>query len=278
MRLLFATILWTAFTLSAFSQGNYEIQVYGSDTVESHSTMLEVHSNFTAQGTKPVSGSKFTAALQVPTNRAQHETLEITRGINDWFEVGSYIFTSYESGNGYQYVGSHIRPRVRAPESWNLPVGLSLSMEIGYQRPIFSPDTWSWEIRPIIDKKFGRWYFAFNPALEKSLHGPGEGNGFEFAPNVKGSYDFTGKITGGLEYYGSLGPVGDFDPAHEQQHMFFPAIDLNLSPRWELNFGVGIGATASTDHIIVKMILGRRFGGRSNEQGKGKSPVKPSNE
>ena len=45
-------------------------------------------------------------------------------------------------------------------------VGVSLSMEVGDERPLFSPDTWTWEIRPIIDKKTGRWYFAVNPALE----------------------------------------------------------------------------------------------------------------
>ncbi|HWT67454.1 MAG TPA: hypothetical protein VN151_15180, partial [Terracidiphilus sp.] len=46
---------------------------------------------------------------------------------------------------------------------------------------------------------------------------------------------------------------------HDQQQQVFPAIDLDLSPKWEFNFGVGVGATASTDHWIAKMILGRRF-------------------
>jgi hypothetical protein len=35
--------------------------------------------------------------------------------------------------------------------------------------------------------------------------------------------------------------------------------DLNVSPVWEINIGVAIGGTASTDHIIVKAILGGRF-------------------
>jgi hypothetical protein len=39
----------------------------------------------------------------------------------------------------------------------------------------------------------------------------------------------------------------------------FPAIDLNLSPKWEVNFGVGVGVTRSTDRLIAKMILGYRF-------------------
>jgi hypothetical protein len=39
----------------------------------------------------------------------------------------------------------------------------------------------------------------------------------------------------------------------------FAVTDLNVSPKWEINFGVGVGSTAGTDHLIVKGILGRRF-------------------
>jgi hypothetical protein len=38
-----------------------------------------------------------------------------------------------------------------------------------------------------------------------------------------------------------------------------PAIDLNLSPDWEFNFATGIGLTGGTDHLLVKMIVGRRL-------------------
>ena len=54
-------------------------------------------------------------------------------------------------------------------------------------------------------------------------------------------------------------PATEFLPGRLQQHQFFPAIDLNLSPKWEINFGVGAGVTSSTDHLISKMILGYRF-------------------
>ena len=67
------------------------------------------------------------------------------------------------------------------------------------------------------------------------------------------------KVAGGLEYYGALGPVTRFDPFREQQHQFIPSIDLNVSPKWEFTFGVGVGATSDTDHLIIKMIVGRRL-------------------
>jgi hypothetical protein len=241
------------FVTPASAQDNYEIQVYGSETVAPGHTMVELHSNFTIDGSKQVINGLY------PTNHAEHETVEITHGFTDWFEVGFYIFTSARSGQGWQWVGDHIRPRFRIPEKWRWPVGVSLSNEVGYQRRQFSTDTWTWEMRPIIDQKVGRWYWSFNPTFDKSIHGLSENQGFVFSPNFKFSYDFTPKIAGGLEYYGSLGPATDFLPVHQQQHQIFPAIDLNLAPQWEVNFGLGVGLTGSTDHLILKGIIGYRF-------------------
>jgi len=249
-----------ALTAVARGQENYEIQVYSYDTVQPHHTMVELHSNFTFEGTKTVVDGA------LPTEHAWHETVEITHGFNSWFETGFYIFTSARNGNGWDWVGDHIRPRFRIPESWHWPVDFSVSNEFGYQRPIFSSDTWTWEIRPIIDntsakeRNHGRWYWSINPTFDRSFHGPSKSRGFEFSPNFKFSYDLTPKIAGGLEYYGSMGPVTGFDPLRDQQQQVFPTIDLNLSPKWEFNFGVGVGMTRSTDHLIAKMILGYRFG------------------
>lgn len=244
-------LLCTCFFLRA--QGNYEIQVYGSDTVPPGRTMVEVHSNYTFEGFKT------TAFGVLPDEHQLHETLEITQGWNSWFETGFYLFTSWDPRIGYQWVGDHIRPRVRVPESWNWPVGVSLSTEIGYQRPIFSSDTWTWEIRPIVDKTIGPWYLAFNPALERSFHGTSVKVGVGFSPAVKVAYSVTKKLSAGFEYYGSVGPVFGFDPFYLQQQQLVPAIDYDFGPNWEFNLGVGVGITQSTDHLLVKMIIGRRF-------------------
>ncbi|HUL29852.1 MAG TPA: hypothetical protein VLZ03_05295 [Thermodesulfobacteriota bacterium] len=235
------------------AQENYEIQVYDSETETPGKVMVELHSNMAVKGTT----QKTEGVL--PTQHALHETLEVTYGFTPWFETGFYIFTSIQPGMGWQWVGDHIRPKVRVPESWDWPVGVALSTEFGYQRRKFSTDTWSIEIRPIIDKKIGRWYLSFNPVLGRSLKGDGTNRGFEFNPNFKISYEFSSKISGGFEYYGSLGPLSGFDPLKEQKHQIFPVVDLNLGADWELNFGVGMGLTSSTDRLIIKTIVGRRF-------------------
>lgn len=235
------------------AQTNYEIQVYGADTVEPGVTMVELHSNFTFSGSKTIIDG------MVPTNHAEHETLEITHGWNDWFETGFYVFTSYNPGYGYAWVGDHIRPRVRVPESWKWPVGVSISIEFGYQRAFYAGDTWDFEIRPIIDKQMGKLYVAVNPALERSFHGPTVPGGVGLSPSFKAGYDFTKVVNAGIEYYGDLGPLKKFDPIGEQEQQIVPAMDLNFSKNWEFNAGMGIGVTHGTDHLVLKFIVGRRL-------------------
>lgn len=239
---------------NAAAQGNFEIQVYGSETTPPDTTMVELHSNAAIRGTTPQNAGSIR-----PTQDAVHETLEVTRGWTPWFETGGYIFTSIQPDQGWEWVGVHLRPRVRAPEDWGLPVGLGLSVEVGYQQSTYSLDTWTIEIRPIIDKQIGPWYFAFNPVLDQSLKGPGTRTGIEFSPQAKIGFDLTKVVSPGIEYYGGLGPIGGFLPARQQQQLLFAVVDLNVDPKWEFNFGVGVGLTHDSDGLILKLILGRRF-------------------
>src|ERR1019366_1704369 len=92
-----------ACAFSAHAQGNYEIQVYGADTVPPGNLMVELHSNFTPEGQKNTIDGVY------PTNHQEHETLELTQGLTSWSEVGFYVFTSEQAGHGIQWVGDHIR-------------------------------------------------------------------------------------------------------------------------------------------------------------------------
>jgi hypothetical protein len=234
------------------AQDNYEIQVYGSETVAPHQVMVELHSNYTFSGLAGEAGL-------APSQHALHETVEITFGLTPWFEIGTYLFTDLQSGYGFGVVGTHVRPRVRAPAAWHWPVGVSLSQEVGYARQPYTADSWTWEIRPIVDQTRGRFYWSLNPSLDLVLSGPGRARGLTFAPNAKISYDLTHTVTAGLEYYGSVGTVTHFDPRAAQSHAIFPTLDLNFGPEWECNLGVGFGLTPATDPVVGKLILGRRL-------------------
>jgi len=237
------------------AQDNYEIQVYGSPTVPRGVTIYELHSNFTRLGRRVTSPDG-----ELPTFHAVHETVEITRGFTDWSELGFYWFMSKPDRQGLQWVGTHLRPRFTAPESWGLPVGLSLSQEIGYARARFAADTWTYELRPIIDKEMGKWYLSLNPVLGKSLRGPNSSVPFEFTPQANIGYDLTPKINVAAEYYGASGTIKRLDPIAEQEHMLFGAVNLDWGPAWEFNIAYGTALTGAGDKSIIKMILGRRVG------------------
>ena len=246
---------------SLIAQENYEIQVYPSETIGDGNTMVELHSNFTRRGQQMQEGVR-------PTQHSFHETLEITHGFTSFFEIGFYQFTNIQKDFGFQWVGSHLRPRLSIPESWKWSAGLSLSTEIGYQRREYSTDTWTLEIRPIIDKDFKWVYLSFNPTIGKSLKGLNDTQSFNFEPNFKIAVHVNTKIDLGAEYYGSTGPLFNSPSVQNQEHMIYAALDLNLHPDWEFNLGTGWGLTNSTDGMIIKLILGHKFGNNGNSMEK----------
>lgn len=257
MRKAFVVIFLLFLIRNVFAQENYEIQVYASPTMTKGITMIEVHSNFTFAGEKNiVEGVN-------PTYHSLHETLEITQGITENIEVGFYLFTNYTDRYGYKIIGTHIRPRVSAPEKWNWPVGVSLSTEFGYQRRQYSTDTWNLEIRPIIDKQWGKFYLAFNPTFGISIKSDSNNHTPTFEPNLKASYTLN-KIALGVEYYGDVGLINDIPKLSQQSHAIFIVADLYVNPKWEINLGPGLGLTKNTDGFIFKLIVGRRISWRKN--------------
>jgi hypothetical protein len=205
-----------------------------------------------------LTGASCVTAL--PSNSyAEHETIEAVTGLTSWSEIGAYLFTSEQESPVARAVGGSVRYKVRAPGAWNWPVNIAISTELEYDDPRFSADRWTWELRPVIDKSFGRWYLSVNPTLERTLEGAGVPNGIEFSPSAKADFDFTGFVSGGVEYYGAYGKIGGFAPPQSRLQQFFGVVDLHFSALWEVNAGVGEGTTPATNHLVGKLILGRRF-------------------
>ena len=246
-------ICFTCLPFLLVAQDNYEIQVYGSQTQQKNSTIFELHSNYTFEGSSQIADGV------IPSNHALHETLEITQGITDNFEIGVYMFTNYTQGYGYKIIGTHIRPRIMAPEKWKLPVGLSLSAEIGYQDSAYSSETWNIEVRPIIDKTWEKLYVSFNPTFGIGLKSAYTNSTPVFEPNLKAAYSFFKNLALGIEYYGETGPVNEFESLPQQNHAIFIAADMLNNPHWELNAGLGFGMTNATDGLVFKLIVGRRI-------------------
>ena len=84
----------------ANAQADNEIQVYASPTVQKNWTIFELLSNYTFKGSEFLSDPK--------SANWTNETLEITHGVGQNFELGFYTFTGIAPGGGYQYLGNLI--------------------------------------------------------------------------------------------------------------------------------------------------------------------------
>jgi hypothetical protein len=238
----------------AAAQDLFEIQVYPYETVEPHNTMVEFHTNyFPSAHAEPPPG-------EFALHHQAHATLEVTHGFTPHFELAGYLVTApHVPGDAGEIAGVRIRPRVRFPELRNFPFKVSLSFELGFNARAFEPNTRTLELRPILERSDGRLYLSINPDLSAALKGPDSGKAPEFEPGVKVSWETIPKIALGVEYYGATGPITNFDRATNQRHLLFPTVDLNVSPDWELNFGIGRGLTDASPQWVLKSILGYRF-------------------
>ena len=196
---------------------------------------------------------------QIENSYVTHESIEAVTGLSSWSEIGASLFTNEQASPVVRPVGGSLRVKARAPATWNWPVNVAVSTELEYDDPSISADAWSLELRPVVDRAIGRWYVSVNPTIERTLRGAGVVNGLQFSPSAKASFDLTGLITAGVEYYGAYGKIGAFAPPDSRLQQIFGAVDLHFSALWELNAGVGAGTTPASNHLVAKLIFGRRF-------------------
>ena len=251
--LLFTIGLLFSISTVAHAQDTFEIQVYEYETVPKGKWNLETHFNFIAKGTKTPEGKV------APSDNQFHLTFELTRGITENFEMAGYLVLAHRPDGGLEYVGTRLRPRYSLPKKWGLPVDISLSAEVGLPREIYEENSVTLELRPIIEKKIGRFQMDFNPVIGRALRGPGKKE-WDFEPGVRFGYEVTKKFDLSLEYYGSTGPLGNALPTDEQVHQLYPGWDLQLNDNVVWNFGIGVGVTPAGNKLVYKSRIGILFG------------------
>ncbi|HEU5218800.1 MAG TPA: hypothetical protein VFU23_09080 [Gemmatimonadales bacterium] len=237
----------------AAAQDPFEIQVYEYATVPKGRWNLETHFNYTTRGTRLPEGTV------APSQGQSHLTFELTRGISDLFEMAGYVVLARRQGHGPDFVGWRLRPRVRAPETWKLPVRLSLSLEAGFPRDLYEEADATLEVRPIIERQFGRVLIDLNPVLGRSIKGPGSDDGWDFEPGARVGVSMNRVVELSVEYYGGLGAVGDFLPRAEQTHQFFGGGDFQVSETVVINAGLGLGVTDAGNRTVLKARIGWMF-------------------
>lgn len=230
----------------------YEIQVYSVETTPKGKLTLELHSN----GSVNTVGRLAKDELR---RHEIHETIEATYGLLPNLEIGQYFAMAKLIGGRFGYAGSRTKLHFGFgdPDEW--PIAFGGNMEIAYMRRQADPNALSMELRPILQKNFGKLSLVADFAFEKALTGPGTHDGFGLLPSASISYELLPWLTPAIEYYGDIGPLRKVLPTKQQQHFIVPTLNLDLVKQLELNFGVGFGTTQASRGVFIKSIIGWTF-------------------
>lgn len=104
-----------------FAQDNYEIQVYNSELLAAHSTMFELHSNWTAEGSRAAAGSGSPAKAPSPLTMQSMKlwrspTVSLTGLRPDFTSLPVTIQVSALS------MWAATSAPAAAPQEWHLPI------------------------------------------------------------------------------------------------------------------------------------------------------------
>ena len=230
----------------------YEIQIYPTGTEPVGHLSLELHSNTVSTAT----GVDARSAL----NPYQvHETLEATYGVWNFLEVGQYLCTAKLSEGHYEYAGARTKVHFRLPFTDEWPIQAGGNVELDYMRRAAEENPLTFELRPILQGSYARFTLIGNFAFEKPFSGPATHRGVQFSPSGSLTYELSKWITPAVEYYGDMGPLQVIPGVQRQQHFIVPAANLHLLPQLELNLGVGIGLTRTSNGLFLKSIVGWTF-------------------
>jgi len=240
--------------LSLYAQDPFEIHVYEYEPLPRGQFTYEAHTNWVVQGSTSSDGP-----LAV-TNHQFHFSSEVTAGVTDWFRGAAVLLTALRPGDTLDYAGFRVLPHFYAPRSWHLPLNLGLVAEFGFQRATYEENTRTVELRPIIERHFGRLELDANPVFARALRGPDTRDGWTFEPSGRVAWRISKALTPSIEYYSSWGPIQNLMPAHDQVHEIFPGGDLRFGERLTWSFGVGFGITAAGNSLILKSRFEIPFG------------------
>jgi hypothetical protein len=229
----------------------WEFEVYPYKTMGRGVLEIETDNAVVANGHKePGSGL---ASGTFPSYGMWFNQYEFTYGITDRIEAAAYLNLAKPNAHGLTYAGSKFRLRGRLFDEDVLPVDLGWYLEIEYKKnPQFNDQTLEFEMRIPIQKDIGPFSVLFNPIFEKPVTGSEKHLGFEFGYSAGIYYRWMRALSPGLEFYGGVGNINNPEPTKEQQHYIFPVVKGELPHGLEYNFGVGIGLTPGSDHVVVK--------------------------
>jgi hypothetical protein len=236
-----------------------EIQVYDAEIADHGVFNIMIHNNFTPIGrTTP----DFPGGI-IP-NHSVNGAVEWAYGVTPWFEQGLYlpVWSPYSEGRGGSLNGFKLRELFVRPHAAEHKFVYGVNFE-------FSVNSRSWEsrritseVRPIVGVHLHAVDLIFNPIVDTNYTG-GPAN-LEFVPATRVAYNFHRKWAAAIEEYADIGPLREFVPLRNQFHEVWGVMD-HTGTTWNVELGVGLGVTAGSDRITLKLMISRDLNSRAKK-------------
>jgi hypothetical protein len=225
-----------------------EIQVYDASMAPVGKFNLTWHQNYTPIGQKTPA---FPGGL-VP-NHAYVGVPEWAYGTKPWLELGLYLpLYSVTTNQGATLNGFKLRTLFATPMADERRFFYGANFEFSFNAKQWDQKRFTSEIRPIIGWHLNGTDIIFNPILDNSYIGL---KNLDFAPASRLAHHFS-EWTLAIEAYGDYGPIQDINAFRDQSHQFYFVVDHTVKGV-EVEAGVGLGVTASSDRLTIKLILSR---------------------
>ena len=246
-----AAIVSATLPAAAFGQTD-EIQVYNAEIENPGIWNLMIHTNFTPIGrTQPV----FPGAIIA--NDSVNGAAEWAYGVTPWFEQGFYlpVFSLHSTNQGATVNGFKIRELFVRPHADRHEFFYGLNFEFSVNRDYWENRTITSEIRPIIGAHLGAWDLIYNPIMDTDYTG-GLG-GLQYNPAGRIAYNVNDKWAVAYEEYDGFGTFRQIAPLHDQFHESWAVMDYTSHKFIDIETGVGVGWTAGSDRVTLKLMLSR---------------------
>jgi hypothetical protein len=263
-RLVVASRVFAALFLAACGVGSAaaqtdEIQVYDGGIAEPGIFNLTWHNNYTPVGLKTPA---FPGGLI--NNRNLNGVTEWAYGVTDWFEAGLYLpLYSVSGSRGPTINGGKIRFLFAVPHAAERKFFYAANFEFSHNAKHWDPNTYTSEIRPIIGWHLKPWDIIINPIMDNSWYG-----GFkslEFVPSERVAYNINKKWAVAVEEYADYGKFRAFAPMRQQFHQAWGVVDHDAK-YFHIEAGIGIGLTAVSDRVTVKLMFSKDLNSKKDTQ------------
>ena len=209
-----------------------------------------LHNNFTPSG---LAQPAFPGGI-IP-DRSYNGAAEWAYGVTPWFEQGLYApLYSVSRQRGGSINGFKLRELFVRPHADDHTFFYGVNFEFSVNALYWESRRITSEVRPIIGWHFHPVDLIVNPIMDTRYAGGIKG--LEFAPAERLAYNFSSKWAIAAEEYADYGQFRQINALQGQYHMIYGVVDRNRKSL-NIEFGVGVGLTAATDKVTLKLMLSR---------------------